>query len=79
MAFSIQLKKTSDDGLFVSYEYWTTGRRPGVVKIEKSTGSVYIVEQAEGDEGEAQAKRAGFALMKHWKNGEYPEKAHWAS
>lgn len=78
MAFSIHIKKISEDGKFVYYAYGSTNMKFGHIKIEKANGNTFLIELAEGDEG-AQAKRAGWALMKHWKEGEYPEETHWAS
>ncbi|WP_444908174.1 hypothetical protein ACJJIR_09670 [Microbulbifer sp. SSSA008] len=79
MAFSIHVVKFADEGEFVVYEYGSTGKQFGKIKIRKDNGDVLIIEPAEGDEREAQAQRAGFALMKHWRQGEFPDKTYWAS
>ena len=51
----------------------------GKLRIDKKKyGEVYILEMAEGDSG-IRAQRAGWALMKHWRKGEFPEKTCWAS
>jgi hypothetical protein len=48
------------------------------LKIDKRNGDVHTLELAEGDNG-MYAQRASWALIKHWKNGEFPEKTCWAS
>lgn len=50
----------------------------GKLKIEKRNGNVHTVELAEGENG-SHIKRAGWALMRHWVNGEYPDKTYWIS
>lgn len=79
MAFSVQINKLSEDPQFVYYEYGSTGMKFGKIKIAKSNGDVFLLENAESDESGSQAKRAGWKLMQHWKKGEYPDKTYWAS
>jgi len=50
----------------------------GKIKINKQNGDVITVEQAEGDGGSF-AKCAGWALMRHWKKSEYPDRTYWES
>lgn len=50
----------------------------GKLKIDKKKGEVYIIQLADGDSG-SHAQRAAYALVKHWKLGEFPEKTCWAS
>lgn len=50
----------------------------GKLKIDKKNGDVHTIELAECDKG-MYAQRASWALIKHWKNGEFPEKTCWAS
>ncbi len=95
MAFSIELYKDIDQQGFVYYVYEfnlptepiknAAGRLRGIsklvrgrVKINKTTGDVDIVELAEGDKG-MYIQRAILAIIKHWKNGELPDKTCWAS
>jgi len=79
MAFSISINKLSDDGKFVLYEYGTTGKKFGKIKINKENGDTLLVEVAESDDSYVKAKRACMKLIKHWRNGEYPEQTYWAS
>ena len=51
----------------------------GLLKIDKRNGDVYTLELAFGDESGIRAQRASWALIKHWKQGEFPEKSYWAS
>lgn len=50
----------------------------GKIKIDKNNGDVHIVKLAEGDNG-SYAKRASWALINAWKNGELPDETYWAS
>jgi hypothetical protein len=50
----------------------------GKLKIDKKNGDVHTLELAEGDNG-SYARCASWALMRHWKKGEYPEKTFWES
>lgn len=50
----------------------------GKLKIDKRNGDVHTLELAESDNG-MYAQRASWALMKHWKKGEYPDKTCWVS
>ena len=50
----------------------------GKLKIDKRNGDVYTIELVEGDNG-AYAKCAAWALIRHWKKGEYPDTTYWAS
>lgn len=50
----------------------------GKLKIDKRNGDVHTLELAEGDKG-MYAERASWALIRHWKEGEYPDETCWAS
>jgi hypothetical protein len=50
----------------------------GRARISKETGEVEVIELAEGDNG-MYVQRATLALIKHWRQGEFPEKTCWAS
>lgn len=79
MAFSVHINKSHEDNQFVYYKYGSTGMKFGLIKISKSNGDVFLIENAESDESGAQAKRAGWKLMRHWKDGELPDETYWAS
>lgn len=89
------IKTSEEDKNFVYYTYqysypireiktasgktrYETKEVNGKLKINKKNGDVHILELAEGDDG-GHAKRASWALMKHWKKGEFPDKTCWAS
>jgi hypothetical protein len=69
-----------------AYKYKTTSNKiryklkivSGKLKINKRNGNVQILEFAEEDNG-VYAQRASWVLMKHWKQGEFPDKAYWVS
>lgn len=50
----------------------------GSLRINKKSGDVKVLSFADGDNG-TYADRASMALIKHWNNGEFPEKTCWAS
>ncbi len=79
MAFSIHLNRLTQNDKYALYEYGSTGKNFGKIRIDKANGDIYLLKLAEDDDSEAQAKRAGFALIKHWKKNEFPESAYWAS
>jgi hypothetical protein len=81
MAFAVEVIKVKEENDWVYYHYRSARRdvRFGKIKIAKPTGDVFLLENAESDESGAQAKRAGWRLMQHWKKGEYPEKTYWES
>lgn len=81
MAFAIEVIKVREDNDWVYYSYRSAGRsvKLGEIKIRKENGDVFLIENAEGDESGAQAKRASWKLIEHWKKGEYPEKTYWES
>jgi hypothetical protein len=50
----------------------------GKIKINRKSGDIDIIELAEGD-NQMYVQRAAWALKKHWKLGEFPDKTCWAS
>jgi hypothetical protein len=95
MAFYIELIKDSEEDkcVYYSYQYSTpsesylnkAGKKrfklktvSGKLQIDKKTGDIHTLELAEGDNG-SYVLRAGWALRKHWQNGEFPDKTCWAS
>jgi len=50
----------------------------GKIRINIQSGEVDIIDFAEGDNG-MYAQRATLALVKHWRQGEFPDKTCWAS
>ncbi len=50
----------------------------GKIRINMKSGEVEIVHLAEGDNG-MYVQRATWALAKHWKQKELPDKICWAS
>jgi hypothetical protein len=80
MAFYVNIRKISEDENFAYYEYCGLHNgKFGQLKIIKSSGDVHTLKSAEGDEFGSHAKRASWALIKHWVKGEYPDKTFWAS
>lgn len=95
MAFRINAFKTKEDKNFIyyTYQFSTQGEEyisssgkiryksklvDGQLKISKENGDVHTIKLAEGDNG-IYAQRAAWALIQHWKKGEFPEKTSWAS
>jgi hypothetical protein len=76
------IKSGKEDKNFVYYNYkfatfdTNTNKSKmvsGELKIDKRNGDVHTLSFAESDKG-AHARCAAWALMKHWKKGEYPTK-----
>lgn len=53
-------------------------RIDGTIRIHLKTGDVEVVKIAPGENG-MHVNRAALALIKHWKDGDLPEKTYWAS
>jgi hypothetical protein len=79
MAFCVIINKLSDNEKFFFYEYGSTDKKLGKIKICKKTGDTFLIENAEDDATGSKAKRTSWKLMRHWKNVEYPDKTFWAS
>jgi uncharacterized protein affecting Mg2+/Co2+ transport len=81
------IKTNKENERFVFYDYQfsipnietkTLKLVAGKLKIDKKNGEVHTVVLAQGDKG-ARAQRAAWALIRHWKNGEFPDKTSWES
>jgi hypothetical protein len=79
MALSIHIHKILENNISACYEYGSTGKKFGKIKICKKTGDTFLIENAEDDATGSKAKVASWALMRHWKKGEYPDKTYWQS
>lgn len=81
MAFAVEVVKIKEEPDWVYYKYRSARRNVkfGQIRIAKSNGDVFLIENAESDESGAQAKRAGWKLIQHWTKGEYPDITYWES
>ena len=79
MAFYIDIVKIKEDDTHAEYEFSTSENNVGIIVIRKSDGHVSEVVPAPDDNLGRIFERAAWALMRHWKKGEYPEKTCWAS
>ena len=81
MAFAIEIIKIKEENDWVYYHYRSAKKDVdfGQIKISRLNGDVFLIENAEFDQSGAQATRAGWKLIEHWKRNEYPEKTYWES
>ncbi len=82
MAIAVEvIKLDKEDEQYVYYRYRSaeTTLEFGEIRIDKKTGNVILDKISEGDESEAQARRASWALIRCFKNNEFPEKTWWQS
>ncbi|MBD1229605.1 hypothetical protein [Xenorhabdus griffiniae] len=84
MAFHILMFKKEENEISAQYLYMSTTSRHsemehGLFEINKENGDVTLVRLADYDEQKHFFQRASFKIFKHWKNGELPEEAEWAS
>ena len=79
MAFYIDLVKIKESDTHATYKFYTSADNVGIVEIRKSDGHVSEIETAPDDNLGRLFERSAWALMRHWKKGEYPEKTCWAS
>ncbi len=88
-----KIDKDDINSVYYSYQFYIPGvkyistsgkmrNKPkkvsGLLKIDKKTGHVDILEFAESDQG-FYALRAAVTLIKHWQKGEFPDKTCRAS
>jgi len=79
MAFYIQISKVEETETDVTYNYESNSPQTGIVQISKGSGNCEILQTIDGEIEDCYAKRACWALMRHWKEGVLPDKTYWAS
>jgi hypothetical protein len=83
VAFYISLEKIEEDDTRAQYRFYITENitemTAGVIEIRKSDGHVFEIQPVAVDNFGRIFERAAWALMRHWREGEYPEKTCWAS
>jgi len=81
VALVIDIVKLEHNEKIVRYKYYicSTPNDYGVLEIDLDSEKVYEIKQAPNDHLGRLFERSAWALMRHWKKGEYPEKTCWAS
>lgn len=79
VAFYIDLEKIKENDTHVQYKFYTSEVNFGIIEIRKDDGHVSEIEPAIEDNLGRIFERSAWALMRHWRKGEYPEKTCWAS
>lgn len=79
MAFYIDLEKINETDEFVEYKYFTSQDNAGVILLRKSDGNIKEIIPAPLDKHGHIFERAARALMRCWKDNNYPDKTYWAS
>ena len=75
----INIEKTLQEKNIVTYKYYTIDSGVGFVTIDRGTGDFNIIQIAEGDFDYSLSKRVYWALIRHFEEGDLPEKTCWAS
>jgi hypothetical protein len=81
MAIYIGIKKVRGDDNFAEYEF-SRSELPntrGLLKIEKSTGKITLIEGMIGDSENRAFLRASRKISLAWQEGKYPDRTCWAS
>lgn len=79
MALYIDIVKISEDENYAKYKFYTSETNGGIVLISKSDGHVKEITTAPNDEQGHLFERTAWALMRHWRKSEYPDKTCWVS
>ena len=81
MAVLIDIIRVDEDESHADYSFSAEGAsRPGVLRIDKATGEVSLVEAMVGPtNADAHYHRAAHKIRQHWNEGRLPENAVWAS
>lgn len=79
MAFYIEIDKISKTGDETIYEFSETETGKGRLRLDIASGDVTEVVAALGDAQGRRFKRAAVKVVRHWKEGQLPDKTCWAS
>lgn len=79
MAFYIDIEKISETVDETIYEFSDTQAGKGQLRIDKASGNVTEVIPAPGDSQGHRFQRAAVKVLRHWKDGQFPNKTCWAS
>lgn len=79
MTFYMDLIKIEEAETYAKYKFYIDESCYGIIEIRKSDGYVSEIQAEPNDESGRIFQRSAWALMRHWKRGEYPEKTCWAS
>ncbi|MFM8454102.1 MAG: hypothetical protein ACKOAD_03860 [Gammaproteobacteria bacterium] len=81
MGLYIVLNKIEENNEFSKYEFKLDSEESedfGVVEIRKSDGNVREIKEHPCDQAGIFFERAAWALLRHWKKREFPQKTCWA-
>lgn len=79
MAIYVAIWKISETDKHAVYEYGPSEDRAGQLQVEKDTGEISIIADVPGDERGVYAPCAQRKLLKHWRDGQLPDRTCWAS
>jgi len=79
MAFYIEIDKISETVAEAIYEFSDTEAGKGRLRLDKASGDVTEVMAAPGDDKGRRFQRAAVKVVRHWKEGQLPDKTCWAS
>jgi hypothetical protein len=79
MAFYIEIDKISENADEAIYDFSDSEARKGRLRLDKASGDVTEVVAAPGDVHGRRFQRAAVKVVRHWKEGQLPDKTCWAS
>lgn len=79
MAIYIPIRKTDETESFVEYSFSSNDRTAGMLRIDKESGNVELIDQAEGDDDLRFFSCAAHVVKRNWRAGRYPDSTCWAS
>jgi len=81
MGLFIGITKISENGDSAQYEFGPaeSPENRGVLRIDKATGEVLLVQDLPNDSGNRMYHRAARKVTVAWKQGDYPDRMCWAS
>ena len=79
MAFYVKIEKCAEDNLMAKYRFWSVQDNCGEFEINKQSGEIKLLAQADGDQQGHLFNRAAVKIMREWKQGRLPDMTEWAS
>lgn len=79
MAFYVGLNRISENNISVRYEFGSNEENLGIIELNIEDGNVKEIKEAPNDANGLLFERAAWAAMRHWRQGEFPNKTCWAS
>ena len=79
MALYIDLDKIEHTQKYVRYKYYNSPENVGIIELNFTTEKFNEIQAAPNDPKGILFDRAAMKIVKHWKEGNFPDKTCWAS